>query len=104
MGEEIVEILSSSSAYPQNMSNQGKVSDFETFCQISCTTQTVYVTLENLKVSAAFRKPHHANSFSFPRTIEGGRLMGNPLDTIFGTITAGFVLTVVLYGLVKMLV
>ena len=24
--------------------------------------------------------------------------MGNPLDTISGTITAGFVLTVVLYG------
>jgi|GEM_PF-2089539 len=30
--------------------------------------------------------------------------MGNPLDTISGTISAGFVLTVVLYGLVKMLV
>jgi hypothetical protein len=30
--------------------------------------------------------------------------MGNPLDTISGTIIAGFVLTVVLYGLVKMLV
>ncbi len=30
--------------------------------------------------------------------------MGNPLDTISGTITAGFVLTVVLYGFVKMLV
>ena len=30
--------------------------------------------------------------------------MGNPLDTIGGTITAGFVLTIVLYGFVKMLV
>jgi hypothetical protein len=30
--------------------------------------------------------------------------MGNPLDTISGTITAGFVLTVVLYALVKLLV
>ena len=30
--------------------------------------------------------------------------MGNPLDTISGTITAGFVLTVVLYALVKALV
>ncbi len=30
--------------------------------------------------------------------------MGNPLDTIAGTITAGFVLTVVLYVFVKMLV
>ena len=30
--------------------------------------------------------------------------MGNPLDTISGTITAGFVLTVVLYVVVKALV
>jgi hypothetical protein len=30
--------------------------------------------------------------------------MGNPLDTISGTITSGFVLTVVLYFVVKMLV
>ena len=30
--------------------------------------------------------------------------MGNPLDTISGTITAGFVLTAVLYVLVKALV
>ena len=30
--------------------------------------------------------------------------MGNPLDTLSGTITAGFVLTVGLDGLVKMLV
>jgi hypothetical protein len=30
--------------------------------------------------------------------------MGNPLDTISGTITAGFVLTVVLYVLVKALI
>ena len=30
--------------------------------------------------------------------------MGNPLDTIAGTITSGFVLTVVLYFFVKMLV
>lgn len=30
--------------------------------------------------------------------------MGNPLDTIGGTITAGFVLTVILYFFVKMLV
>jgi hypothetical protein len=30
--------------------------------------------------------------------------MGNPLDTISGTITAGFVLTVILYVLVKALV
>ena len=100
MGKEALEVLSAS----QNTSNQIKVSGFETFWQISCTTQTVYVTLGNLKASAAFRKPHGANRFSFPRTLEGGKLMGNPLDTISGTITAGFVLTVVLYGLVKMLV
>jgi hypothetical protein len=30
--------------------------------------------------------------------------MGNPLDTIAGTITAGFVLTAVLYVLVKLMV
>ena len=30
--------------------------------------------------------------------------MSNPLDTIAGTITSGFVLTVILYFVVKMLV
>lgn len=30
--------------------------------------------------------------------------MGNPLDSITGTITSGFVLTVILYFVVKMLV
>ena len=104
MGEETLAVLPANPTLSQNTSNQIKVSRFETFWQISCTTQTVYVTLGNLKMSAAFRNSHHTNRFSFPRTLEGGRLMGNPLDTISGTITAGFVLTVILYGLVKMLV
>ena len=30
--------------------------------------------------------------------------MGNPLDTIPGTITSGFILTAILYVVVKMLV
>ncbi len=42
---------------------------------------------------------------TFPFTNNKRRkTMGNPLDTISGTITAGFVLTVVLYALVKVLV
>ena len=39
-----------------------------------------------------------------PNNNKGGNTMGNPLDTISGTITAGFVLTAVLYVLVKALV
>jgi hypothetical protein len=44
------------------------------------------------------------NSPCYKGFFAGGRLMKNPLDTITGTVIAGFVLTLVLYVIVKALV
>lgn len=66
---------------------------------------TVYVTLGRQKHVGTIPYATIQRPIIIPQTIiQGGNTMGNPLDTISGTITAGFVLTAVLYVLVKALV
>lgn len=65
---------------------------------------TVYVTLGRQKHVGTIPYATLQGPIIHSTNNKGGNTMGNPLDTISGTITAGFVLTVVLYFLVKALV
>jgi hypothetical protein len=68
-------------------------------CLMACPARACYNPIDST-VPREFRGGGQWRFFAAP-TAQGGILMKNPLDSLWGTIISGLVLTVILYFVVK---